>query len=362
VQNCKDTTDTQKHKTHASKYSTQQNTQAAHFIPKTLNTDIAQFITASASLATWRKHASAFNCLKAFETHTQHKCTFPLDESTVCSFVAYSLSTRNLKHTTVRSYLSSLVFYHKLRKMDSSNCSSFLVECMLRGAKNLDFYKSLAKNTRKVMTYPLLKILSHQIAIAGGPVEEKQLYWTAMVVAFFGSFRFGELLSKTETKFNENETLLWENVVFSKDSVTIHVKIPKNKKEQGEYIDIFTLPDGRYCPVRALRKLKSTHCKSEKDPVFTTLHDTYLTPSIMTEKLRQLLRPTLGEEAMHYSGHSFRAGLPSALASCPDIASEEDIRSWGRWGGDSFKAYTRLKYRQKKIIFQKIVSAINIKY
>jgi hypothetical protein len=60
------------------------------------------------------------------------------------------------------------------------------------------------------------------------------------------------------------------------------------------------------------------------------------------------------------TGHSFRAALPSALASCPDIASQDDIRQWGRWTSDSYLLYTRLKIRQKKLIFAKIVSALKL--
>jgi hypothetical protein len=76
--------------------------------------------------------------------------------------------------------------------------------------------------------------------------------------------------------------------------------------------------------------------------------------------MRQLLKPHLGDDAQHYSGHSFRAALPSALTSCPEILSDESIKSWGRWSGDSFKLYTRLKLKQRKFIFEKIVESLKL--
>jgi hypothetical protein len=71
------------------------------------------------------------------------------------------------------------------------------------------------------------------------------------------------------------------------------------------------------------------------------------------------LRPHLGHQASSIQGHSFRAAIPSAMANNPDLAGENDIKTWGRWNSDSFKLYTRLQYNQKKVIFNKITSALN---
>ena len=79
------------------------------------------------------------------------------------------------------------------------------------------------------MTLPLLRILGHQISNSGWKSDSKQVFWTAAEIAFFGSFRFGEILCLKETYFNSDECLLWEDILFSEDSVTIHVKIPKTE-------------------------------------------------------------------------------------------------------------------------------------
>jgi hypothetical protein len=68
----------------------------------------------------------------------------------------------------------------------------------------------------------------------------------------------------------------------------------------------------------------------------------------------------LGQHAGRIQGHSFRAAIPSALANNPDLAGEDDIKSWGRGSSDSFRLYTRLKHNQKRVIFSKITSALNI--
>ncbi len=48
------------------------------------------------------------------------------------------------------------------------------------------------------------------------------------------------------------------------------------------------------------------------------------------------------------------------MADHPDMASEEDLKSWGRWSGDIFKLYTRLKLNKKRTIFNKITSILNL--
>jgi hypothetical protein len=209
------------------------------------------------------------------------------------------------------------------------------------------------------MTYPLLKILCHQVACTNWPKYNRQIFWAAMCTAFFGSMRMGELLPSHRDSYNPSETLLWENVKFFESSIIITVKVPKSKNKKGEFVDIFEIPDGRFCPVSALRALKSlTQNLKHDSPVFTFENGSFLTREIFNSTLHALLTPILGQKALEYSGHSFRAALPSALASCPDLAEDEQVKSWGRWKSSSFKLYTRLKTNQKKYLFEKILVAL----
>jgi hypothetical protein len=95
-------------------------------------------------------------------------------------------------------------------------------------------------------------------------------------------------------------------------------------------------------------------------PVFALSNGTLLTNKIVNEMLYKLLVPMIGESAALITGHSFRAALPSVMASCPDIATQDDIQKWGRWSSNSYLLYTRLKMRQKRLIFAKIVDALNV--
>jgi hypothetical protein len=80
------------------------------------------------------------------------------------------------------------------------------------------------------MTFPLLKILGHEIAVCDWPTNSKRVVWAASCVAFFGSFRMGELLANKENCV-ETETLTWDCVNFtSETTAVIQVRFPKNSK------------------------------------------------------------------------------------------------------------------------------------
>jgi hypothetical protein len=252
-----------------------------------------------------------------------------------------------------------------MKGFNASSCSDPLVRRVLKGAENLSFYKSISNESRKVMTLPLLKLLGHEISKTSWTSDSKQVFWRACVTAFFGSFRFGELLSPAEGSFNKDETLLWSDVKLSDNSVLIHVKVSKTRTVQGEYIDLFPFPGHNCCPVKSLLLLKKI-CLARGNasnisgqPVFAFSSGKLLTSRKLNELLETLLKPHLGHQAALIQGHSFRAALPSAMANNPDMAGAEDIKSWGRWSSDSFKLYTRLKLNQKRNIFDKITSILN---
>ena len=106
--------------------------------------------------------------------------------------------TKDLKSSTVETYLSSLKTIHSLNNLDSSGFNNFVLNNILRGKENMELYSDVVKETRKVMTLPLLKILGNEIAKVDWEDNSKQVVWSVFTLAFFGSFRMGELLSPQE--------------------------------------------------------------------------------------------------------------------------------------------------------------------
>jgi hypothetical protein len=173
-----------------------------------------------------------------------------------------------------------------------------------------------------------------------------------------GSFRLGEILPKSEVSFNKHETLLWKDVKFLKDgSIQIHNKIPKTRTNNGEVVSLFPFPHFGCCPIAAISKLKSVSF-DPNEPVFKFENGKFLTRAKLNNLIFEHLFPHIGNEANFYSSRSFRAALPSALASHPRMSNDTTIKRWGRWNSKAFERYTRLSHRAKEKLFAKFTSAL----
>jgi len=212
------------------------------------------------------------------------------------------------------------------------------------------------------MSLELLKLLGHQISETGWKEDSIRTVWCLCCLLFFGSFRIGELLSNWDNKFDMLTTLVWGDIKFFHNSVRIHVRFPKIFSALGVKIDIFEFKGHGCCPVTCLselRKFKEISEENSLEPVFKFESGVLLTPQKFNSILRDLLFPILGKVAYKFSSHSFRAAIPSLLASCPDVASNDDIMNWGRWDSNAYLRYTRLKLSQRKSTFEKICSVLS---
>ena len=226
----------------------------------------------------------------------------------------------------------------------------------------MEIYANQIKGTRKVMSLPLLKILGNEIAKLNWNENSKQVVWSVFTLSFFGSFRMGEILPQQENTFSPLDTLLWSDVKFLENNhILVHVKTPKSRLPQGEFVDIFQFDGQGVCPVKAIMALRdSLGMVDLASPVFQFSNGSFLTKTRVNSILPQLLLPYLGSVSSEFSGHSFRAAIPAVLARHPDVANSSDIMGWGRWKSQAYLSYTRLKLKQKKDAFAKISNLLNL--
>ena len=319
-------------------------------------------LQAAFSQSTWKRHESAVNCFRSFELFSSSSFPFPLTHQILCSFASWACMTKDLKSSTVETYLSSLKTIHSLNNLDSSGFNNFVLKNILRGKENMELYSDVVKETRKVMTLPLLKILGNEIAKVDWEDHSNQVVWSVFTLAFFGSFRMGELLSPQENSFSPKDTLLWKDVSFlSPSHLIVHIKTPKSRMPDGEFIDIFEFSGHNVCPVRSLCRLRdSLSHVDQNSPVFRFSSGQLLTLNRVNSILPQLLSTHLDADSGCITGHSFRAAIPAILAKHPDVANSSDIMGWGRWKSEAYLSYTRLKLKQKQDAFTKITDLLNL--
>ena len=346
-------------------FITNQSAPVPHEGPAFLRKQSARLIHASLAATTWKKYSTGWKCFENFEAFSRQRFTWPLNKEVLRSFAVFCISVKNLKPASVRSYFLSLVCLHKLRGFTTFEINNSMVDAILRGAGNLLMSSpNPPTNTRRVVTIPVLRHLGHKLSSSGWSAETIQNIWTAALLAFFGSMRMGELLSPREDEFDPTATFTWACVKYRPDnSFLLHIKMPKMGTVEGEFVDIFPFPNLQLCPVSALRRHHSLQAKLGRaqlsDPVFSFPSGKLLTPAAFNSSLRSLLSDICDFKRDTISGHSFRAGIPSAVARCPDLMSSDDIKNWGRWASSTYQRYTRLKNEEKAQIFKKIVTILS---
>ncbi len=98
------------------------------------------------------------------------------------------------------------------------------------------------------MSFPLLKIIGHEIALSNWTNDSKLVFWSACCVAFFGSFRLGEILPRSE---NNIENLTWSRIRFTDmGSVVINIRFPKVIRNiSGDFVDLFEIKKQHFLPM-----------------------------------------------------------------------------------------------------------------
>jgi hypothetical protein len=199
-------------------------------------------MAASRASSTWDRYRTAIRSFEKFSESKNSQCSWPIPVNLAREYVSWALKSKNLSPNTVKLYISDLCTAHLLKGLQPSFVSDFFIKSMIKGAENLSLYSNITKHAKLVMTLPLLKILGHEIATSNWSTDSKRVFWAACCVAFFGSFRMGEILSKSENTYS-TETLTWDCVNLSvPDIATIQVRFPKsNSKCNSDFIDLFAI-------------------------------------------------------------------------------------------------------------------------
>ena len=170
--------------------------------------DLQNIVLYSSSKSTWNKYVSAWKLYEKFCADYNVKFKLPLLVEYARAFVTWSASKKNLKGSTIRSYVSSLNIAHMLSNTPSCNLNSDrCVKLAIKGAENISCLKNIVKPDRLPMNVHLLEILSHRLAELEWSAISKQIVWSAWAVCFFTACRMGELVPTYEKSFDPSTTL-----------------------------------------------------------------------------------------------------------------------------------------------------------
>ena len=293
--------------------------------------EFSNLVLHSLTKQTWAKHCSALKLFNEFCNTYRVRYELPVKKEYTRAFVTWAISKKNLKSSTVKAYISSLSVAHALGNIESPNFSlDWCTKLVLKGAKNYSDSNVATRPTRLPMNLDLLTVLGHRINELEWSGYAKQVFWTASTTSFFSSCRMGEILAPIENGFQPGVTLMWENIVFSSNyDVLTFVPYTKSSGFEGKIIDLYPIEGSKFCPSASLRRLKKLAIaegvwKSD-NPVFTFKSGKFLTKQKVNLWLSKILNDFTDDNHI-ITGHSFRAAIPSILASHPNKSSVNSIK------------------------------------
>ena len=168
------------------------------------------------SQGTWKAYGTVDRHLKSCWEDTGRCGTFPLAPADVLTFLAW-LINRGIKASTVQVYLSGLRMSHITRGCFGVTIYEDIISHMVKGLKQRDLVrgKILGKPDRLPVTMDVLTKLRVAIRKSGWDMAKKRLVWAVCCLAFNGSFRVHELLSRETRSFDPTSTLLKKDVTVS---------------------------------------------------------------------------------------------------------------------------------------------------
>ena len=325
--------------------------------------EFSKLVLYSSTKQTWARHCSAWKLFKEFCDEYRVRFELPVNKEYTRAFVAWAISKKNLKSSTVKAYISSINVAHALGNMDCPNFNSdWCTKLALKGAKNYSDLATASRATRLPMNIDLLTILGHRIKNLDWGDYAKQVFWTACLISFFSSCRMGEIVAPSESNFEQGVTLTWENVVISENGeALIFVPFSKTTGFKGKIIDLYPIANCVFCPVASLKRLKklalSENVWKNGNPVFTFKNGKFLTKQKINQWLAKILSD-FTDENHTFTGHSFRAAIPSILASHPEKSKVADIKEWGGWSSNCYVIYTKSEKEKRRVLFSEIVKYV----
>ena len=169
------------------------------------------------------------------------------------------LHKRGLSHETIKKYISAYRYTLNALGHSTDKLQSPTLTTLEKGVINnlRDPVAQVKKPTIIAMTIPLMKILSHALSLMGIHPLEKQAFFTCANLAFWSSFRIGELLEKNVTSFSSLTSLLGSDVKISLDSksAAFWLRAAKVAKPEGDVIETWQVDEfPEICPLRSLLK------------------------------------------------------------------------------------------------------------
>ena len=262
----------------------------------------------------------------------------PVTETVAIAYVT-KLAEEGVKEATVKNHLAGLRQLQITEGLEAPNWGAMpRLAQIRRGIARHRAEQGVRPFRRDPVTVEYLRAM-HGVWSRQG--DRGAMLWAAACICYFGCLRPGEALAPEGGRFDPGAHLTFPDVVV--DSLEkpreIRVRIKESKTDrvrQGATVEM-GWTGTEVCPVKAILTYMLKR-KNGPGPFFQMDGCRPLTQGEFNKKVREALE-SAGMDGRFISGHSFRIG--AATAAAKGGATEEQIKTLGRWKSREYKGYIR---------------------
>lgn len=260
-------------------------------------------------------------------------------------YIAYCFDTLQIKHSTIKLYLSGIRFEYlktgtNCPLLNSGQAISARIHAFLNAVKRIQGH---TKRPRHPITASVLNQMCSVLQNGYVSTFTDSLLEAAFITSFCGFLRCSEITT-SQHGFDQTLNVCLSDVTFADTQIELRLKSSKTDPfRRGISIPLFKNDlNNKLCPHTALSKYlvlrnKFFPCQSAPSlPFFLTETGEAMCRSFFVLHTKQILF-RLGYNASFFSGHSYRIGASSTAAVCR--LEDHLICTLGRWTSDCYRTY-----------------------
>lgn len=184
-------------------------------LPETMKEALAGIANHSLAARTWSTYKTVENQLLRCQEETRTPMDFPMTNRNVIIFIHWLFENRGVSAATASSYMSGLRQLHLVNGVEVPILRPPIISQLLDGKKNVEVILSRQekKQKRLPVTLNVMKLLKSEIKAMNGTLADKALLWAVSTIAFNGCLRIHELLSRKESEYDPEFTLLNQDIM-----------------------------------------------------------------------------------------------------------------------------------------------------
>ena len=141
--------------------------------------------------------------------------SFPASEASLC-FFSVSCANRCISFKTIKVYINGILFQNTLLGYNLNIRSMSVLYRTLRGIRRRQG-NSLTRPPRNPITIQHLHRISHFLLQSQFATQDKYMFLSSCLIAFFGLLRVSEYTCPSQTRFDPSLHLCRGNISFSND-------------------------------------------------------------------------------------------------------------------------------------------------